>query len=66
VFTPTGIEEKAKITLRFLKRKLAEYEILQGEIAELEQQARKLGAEESRGGPMAELADGPDSSERSG
>ena len=44
VFTPGGIEEKARITLRFLKRKMAEYETLQTEIAELTEQARKLKA----------------------
>ena len=35
LLTPTGIEEKAKITSRFLKKKLQEYKSLQQEIAEL-------------------------------
>jgi EPS-associated MarR family transcriptional regulator len=35
LLTPTGIEEKALITLRFLKHKLNEYEALQAEIEEL-------------------------------
>jgi len=35
LLTPTGIEEKALITLRFLKHKLGEYEALQAEIEEL-------------------------------
>ncbi len=34
--TPSGIEEKAQVTQDFLKRKLAEYEIIQQEIAELQ------------------------------
>ncbi|PLX50518.1 MAG: MarR family EPS-associated transcriptional regulator [Desulfobulbaceae bacterium] len=33
--TPRGIEEKAQVTQAFLKRKLAEYEIIRQEIAEL-------------------------------
>ena len=40
--TPRGIEEKARVTVRFLKRKVTEYEALQNEIAELTEQARKL------------------------
>jgi len=35
VLTPSGVEEKAKVTARFLKRKMAEYELLKTEIAEL-------------------------------
>lgn len=42
VFPPSGIEEKARVTLRFLKGKVGEYEALQMEIAELTEQARKL------------------------
>ena len=45
LLTPTGIEEKALITLRFLKHKLHEYETLQIEIEELRREAaRKEGA----------------------
>lgn len=32
LLTPSGIEEKSKITLRFLKAKIHEYEMLQEEI----------------------------------
>lgn len=39
LLTPTGIEEKAKITSRFLKNKLQEYEKLQAEIVELKAEA---------------------------
>jgi EPS-associated MarR family transcriptional regulator len=36
--TPSGIEEKAKITYRFLKRKMAEYEKLEEEIQQLKKE----------------------------
>jgi len=35
LLTPSGIEEKAKVTRRFLDRKLAEYEAIRREIVEL-------------------------------
>lgn len=35
LLTPRGIEEKASITMRFLKYKIQEYETLQTEIEEL-------------------------------
>jgi EPS-associated MarR family transcriptional regulator len=35
VLTPRGIRERAQVTLSFLKRKTAEYEALETEIAEL-------------------------------
>ncbi len=40
--TPKGIEEKAKVTVRFLKRKIDEYETL---TAEIEALRREVGAE---------------------
>ena len=36
VLTPRGIEAKAKISVRFLQRKLEEYETLRSEIKELQ------------------------------
>ena len=48
LLTPRGIEEKAQITLRFLKRKMGEYEQLKNEIAELEREVRKS---DGSGGP---------------
>jgi len=36
LLTPSGIEEKAKITVRFLKRRMRDYEQIKREIAELE------------------------------
>lgn len=38
LLTPTGIEAKSSITLRFLKSKMQEYEILQAEINALMQE----------------------------
>ena len=35
ILTPEGLEEKAKITLSFLKRKLAEYEEIKSQIEEI-------------------------------
>jgi len=39
VLTPQGLAEKAQLTSRFLKRKLAEYDALQAEIAALQAEA---------------------------
>jgi EPS-associated MarR family transcriptional regulator len=52
VLTPRGIEEKATLTLRFLKQKREEYEAIQKEIADLTEQAQKL----SKGLPASEEA----------
>ena len=38
VLTPRGLSEKAKITSRFLTRKLDEYERIKGEIEQLQQE----------------------------
>jgi len=35
ILTPKGIEEKAKVTVRFFKRKMEEYELLKQEIETL-------------------------------
>lgn len=35
MLTPHGLEQKAKITVRFLKRKLSEYEIMKAQIKEV-------------------------------
>jgi len=40
--TPHGIEQKAKVTYRFLKRKMQEYERLESEIKQLEQEVKDL------------------------
>lgn len=38
LLTPKGIEEKARITLRFLKHKMNEYETLKREISQMQQE----------------------------
>ena len=41
--TPKGIEEKASVTMRFLKRKQQEYESLVKELEELQKEAAQIG-----------------------
>lgn len=41
LLTRRGIAEKARVTARFLERKVAEYEALQREIEQLQREARK-------------------------
>ena len=42
LLTPRGVEEKAKLTISFLKRKVIEYEILKEEINELKLESEEL------------------------
>ena len=42
LLTPKGIEQKARLTVAFLKIKIAEYEMLKEEISKLKQDAEKL------------------------
>lgn len=42
LLTPKGIEEKTTITLRFLKGKLQEYELLKAEIEELQKETFEI------------------------
>jgi len=46
ILTPMGIEQKAQITVRFLKRKIAEYEALKDEIETLKTEVRLNGVGE--------------------
>ena len=39
LLTPEGVEEKARVTVSFLKRKMAEYEQVKIEIAQLQKEA---------------------------
>ena len=39
LLTPKGIEERTRVTMRFLQVKLSEYEILKRELEELEREA---------------------------
>jgi EPS-associated MarR family transcriptional regulator len=41
LLTPRGIDEKARVTARFLQFKLREYELLKGEIEEIRDRARQ-------------------------
>jgi EPS-associated MarR family transcriptional regulator len=43
LLTPRGVEEKARVTLGFLKRKMAEYESLQQEIEQLRREVAVEG-----------------------
>lgn len=40
LLTPAGMEEKTKVTVRFLKRKMQEYEQIKNEIAQLQKEAQ--------------------------
>ena len=40
--TPKGIDEKARVTMQFLKRKQQEYELLVKELEELQKEAAKI------------------------
>ena len=55
--TPIGLEEKTRVTLQFLKHKLAEYQALKTEIEQLRHEARLISADsptgESDGNPYA-------------
>ena len=42
LLTPKGMKEKSRVTLRFLKRKVEEYEELQVEIEQLRREAKHL------------------------
>ena len=44
LLTPAGVQEKARVTVRFLQRKMAEYDGLKTEIAALRQEVEGLGA----------------------
>ena len=42
LLTPSGVEEKTRLTISFLKRKLIEYEILKKEINELQLESEEM------------------------
>lgn len=44
LLTPRGIEERARVTARFLRVKLDEYEILKRELEELQREASQTAA----------------------
>jgi EPS-associated MarR family transcriptional regulator len=45
LLTPSGIEEKSRLTFSFLKKKVIEYEILEKEINELQLESEELANE---------------------
>lgn len=53
LLTPRGMEEKAVVTARFLKRKLDEYEALKREVEELQGEAEVAHKAAQRGEPTA-------------
>ena len=42
LLTPKGMQEKAKVTVRFLKVKLDEYEFIKAQVEELQRDAMKI------------------------
>lgn len=48
LLTPAGIKQKARMTSDFLKRKMAEYEALQAEIAALQSEVKARGPTTSK------------------
>ena len=44
--TPAGISEKAILTVKFFKRKLNDYDIIKKELAELEEDMKKINVSE--------------------
>ena len=57
VLTPAGIAEKAKITVRFLKRKQREYLELQAEIQDLQVEVKKIDRSHNSVGKAHETTD---------
>ena len=47
ILTPRGLEQKAKITARFLKQKMAEYEKIKHQIKEITQELKTAHANEN-------------------
>ena len=43
LLTPRGAEQKAKVTIQFLKRKISEYELLKREIKDLRREVASRG-----------------------
>jgi len=45
VLTPQGVEEKARVTMRFLKRKMDEFETLRSDIERLQREIQRASLE---------------------
>jgi EPS-associated MarR family transcriptional regulator len=50
VLTPKGLEEKVNVTYAFLRRKMAEYDVLKTEIERLSAEVRELDARRQTSG----------------
>ena len=48
ILTPEGLEEKATVTLRFLKRKVREYEHIQEEIERLKEEVKGFSGDKRK------------------
>ena len=59
LLTPRGVEQKAAIAFRFLKRKVAEYESLKREIAALRREVAAEGAGTKRGSATTTVRGNP-------
>ena len=58
MLTPRGIEEKGRITVRFLKRKMSEYEEIKRQIAVLTEDVEKNGLRGLAESELVEMAGG--------
>ena len=58
LLTPKGIEEKARMTLRFLRHKLHEFDVLKAEIERLQLEVASRGAGEAGGVPAGSTEGG--------
>ncbi len=47
LLTPGGVEQKARMTVQFLKSKVQEYERLRAEIEELQRETEQIGLQEN-------------------
>ncbi len=56
ILTPHGIEEKGRITVRFLKRKIAEYEEIKRQIGVLAEEVEKNGLRGMAESEIGEIA----------
>ena len=56
ILTPHGIEEKGRITVRFLKRKIAEYEEIKRQIGALAEEVEKNGLRGMAESELGEMA----------
>jgi len=45
LLTPSGVEEKTRLTISFLKRKIVEYEVLKKEINALQLESKEMANE---------------------